>query len=157
MVKILGSLVAALAVAQMAFAQFSQDNPTYFPNSCKTPGQVALIFTDGPSVYTGQMIANLNGATAVKNINLFPVTRFLNDVTASAPLKNAATAGAFIGMRWTTTVNLTTLTEAQIATQLQTDCAAIGTVTGKNPKYIYLSRGDVSQQTWQYVKNQGYT
>ncbi|KXS11100.1 carbohydrate esterase family 4 protein [Gonapodya prolifera JEL478] len=157
MTRLLVTLLAAVLTATTVLAQFSYDNPTYFPSACKKQGQIAVIYAEGPSKYTSLIYQNLVAAgLPAANMSFFPVTTYLKDVTSNVPLSQVGKAGAFIGMRWTTQQKLNSLSAAQIATQLESDCTQIMTYTGKAPKYIFLPRDQVDETSYNAVKAQGY-
>ncbi|KAJ3308747.1 hypothetical protein HDU93_005660, partial [Gonapodya sp. JEL0774] len=137
MTRLLLIAATVLLAAGSAFGQgaFSYDNPTYFPNACKTAGQIAVIYSDGPSKFTSLIYNNLvNASVPAKSLNFFAVTTYLKDVTSNVPLTQVANGGSFIGMRWTTTKTLNKLSATEIAAQLESDCNALIPYTKKAPK-----------------------
>ncbi|KXS12523.1 hypothetical protein M427DRAFT_46282 [Gonapodya prolifera JEL478] len=129
-------------------AVVSSFDPQSYPQFCQTQGQIAVVFTEGPSKWTADVVTSLKTLKGV-NASFFPVTTYLNDVANNVPLQLAAKAGYFIGQRWTTSVDPRSLSDDQIVSELLTECQRIQTYTSKVPKYIWMNYG-------QAVRRLGY-
>ncbi|CAG8712276.1 7062_t:CDS:2, partial [Rhizophagus irregularis] len=119
--------VATLAVLGGVSAQ--DEGPNYV-FKCKTPGEVALTFDDGPSPFTPKLLEHLAAAK-------IPATFFvLGTAVKEFPdaLKAAYNAGHQIALHSNTHADMNTLAPAKILDEYTINLNAVKTTIGITPK-----------------------
>jgi peptidoglycan/xylan/chitin deacetylase (PgdA/CDA1 family) len=101
---------------------------------CNKPKKVALTFDDGVSAFTDTLLNTLsnNGVKAT----FFVIGQNLVGVGQKATLQKMYAAGHNIGSHTYTHPDLTTLTTAQVNSELQQTDALIKSIIGVSPKYF---------------------
>lgn len=119
--------VATLAVLGGVSAQ--DEGPNYV-FKCKTPGEVALTFDDGPSPFTPKLLEYLKAADVV-------ATFFVLGTAAKAypdAIKATYNAGHQIALHSNTHADMNTLTPAKILDEYTQNLNAVKTTCGVSPK-----------------------
>lgn len=120
--------------------------------SCGTTGMISVTYDDGPSAYINTLLTNL------KSQNVLTTFFFIgsNIVGNEAPVKLAYTNGHDIASHTWTHPDLTTLTDAQIQSELKQTSDKIFAVIGRRPKLFRPPYGSIDARVFNIVKQMGY-
>ena len=116
---------------------------------CQNPGQIALTFDDGPSIFTGKLLDELkrNNVTA----SFFLVGNRISNY--SDTVRQAYLDGHIIGDHSYSHANLSTLKTKAFNYEVTTTSTLIYNITGKYPKFFRFPYYDYTQITLNNVMN----
>ncbi|GAA5817664.1 hypothetical protein MFLAVUS_011215 [Mucor flavus] len=105
--------------------------------SCKTQGQIALTYSEGPSDVTAKIVRQLTKADA--RANFFVNATWLYTQQYAMVVQNIYNAGHFIGMTYrVTNDDPDSMTDDQIRQDIISNAHTIETLINVSPKYVRL-------------------
>ncbi|KAJ3122657.1 Carbohydrate esterase 4 protein [Nowakowskiella sp. JEL0407] len=124
---------------------------------CRLPGQFAFTFDDGPKLYEHQLLTKLAGY-GVKVTFFFNSNNWVNITTEPyrSWVKSAFDAGHQIASHTATHPYLTSLTSAQILTELKQVEDAFFSIFGKKPAVMRPPFGDFNDAVMKTIESAGY-
>jgi len=122
--------VLALPIASQAIIQ----NPVI--NLCQSPGQFAMTFDQGPSIYTGTLLDALD-SRSVKG-TFHPVVTYLGEAVVVANLQRAASSGHAIGLSIEPSIDLSSMSDDDIMSTIDSRAQQISSITGSTPVFLRL-------------------
>ncbi|RIA90258.1 Carbohydrate Esterase Family 4 protein [Glomus cerebriforme] len=120
--------LAALAVVGGAYAQ---DDGPGFITKCKTPGQVALTFDDGPSEFTPKLLGYLAAAKVPATFFVLGVS--INQDGGKEALKAAFDAGHQIALHSNTHADMNKLSPEGVKSEYTINLKAVQDTIGVSP------------------------
>jgi peptidoglycan/xylan/chitin deacetylase (PgdA/CDA1 family) len=123
-------------------------------DKCQQDKQIALTFDDGPSDYTATLLNYL----ASKNVKatFFVMGSKMGTKTAKAVVKQASKAGHSIGVHTRSHPYLTTLSDANVRSEIQSTVDVIKATTGIAPTYFRPPYLDYDRRVHNIVTSMGY-
>ncbi|ORX88469.1 glycoside hydrolase/deacetylase [Basidiobolus meristosporus CBS 931.73] len=132
----------------------AQDQGEGFIFQCDKPGVFALTFDDGPSEYTGTLLATLKEKQI--KATFFSVGTQAAKAGISKYLKQAYDEGHQIASHTNTHADLNKLTASQIKSEMELTEKAIQAATGLVPAVMRPPYGNCNQQCRDVMKEMGY-
>ncbi|KAJ3127142.1 Carbohydrate esterase 4 protein [Nowakowskiella sp. JEL0407] len=125
--------------------------------SCRQPGQFAFTFDDGPKLYEPQLLTKL-ASYGVKVTFFFNSNNWVNITTEPyrSWVKSAYDAGHQIASHTATHPYLTSLTSAQILSELKQVEDSFFSIFGKKPAVMRPPYGDYNNAVMQTIESAGY-
>ncbi|KAF9975496.1 Carbohydrate esterase 4 protein [Actinomortierella ambigua] len=123
--------------------------------SCTLPGQVALTYDDGPSVYTQELIDYLNSKNAL-------ATFFVNGNNNgriedhAAAVRSAYQSGHQIASHTYSHQDLNTLSDDEIGLEMSQLDTQIKNIIGWRPLFVRPPYGNANQHVVDYLTERGY-
>lgn len=105
-------------------------------NLCQSPGQFAMTFDQGPSIYTGTLLDALDSRSAKGTFH--PVVTYLGEAVVVANLKRAASSGHTIGLSLEASIDLSSMSDDDIMATIDSRAQQLGSITGFNPVFLRL-------------------
>ncbi|KAK9763053.1 hypothetical protein K7432_010631 [Basidiobolus ranarum] len=133
----------------------AQDSGEGFVFKCDNPGVFALTFDDGPSEYTGTLLATLK-ENSIK-ATFFSVGTQAADASIAKYLKQAYDEGHQIASHTNTHADLNKLSVDQIKKEMQITEEAIKKAAGVVPAMMRPPYGNCNAQCRGVMKEMGYT
>lgn len=131
------SAMAANKTSQELTAPTGPRPPMPQVTGCKTQGQIALTYSEGPSDVTAKIVRQLTKADA--KANFFVNATWLYTQQYAMVVQNIYNAGHFIGMTYRVPNDDTTsLTDDQLRQDILNDAHIIETLIQVSPKYVRL-------------------
>lgn len=157
--KIIAALIASLALSSGVTAS-PLGKRTWFPDSgvpgilqsCVNPNHLALTWDDGPSSFTTTLLASLKSqGVPASFFVLGPQVELYPSV-----VKAAFDAGHEILSHGWSHSDQTTLTDAQIISELNRTEAVIVKVIGKSPALFRMPYGEIDSRSASAIRSRGY-
>ncbi|KAK9710125.1 hypothetical protein K7432_008620 [Basidiobolus ranarum] len=145
---------SCLVIASVNYVA-AQDSGEGFVFKCDQPGSFALTFDDGPSPYTGTLLATLK-SYGIK-ATFFSVGTQAADASISKYLKQAYAEGHQIASHTNTHADLNKLTADQVRNEMKLTENAIRSATGVVPAMMRPPYGNCNEQCRGIMKEMGYT
>ncbi|KAI8079579.1 uncharacterized protein B0P05DRAFT_571502 [Gilbertella persicaria] len=120
---------------------------------CKTEGQLAITYSEGPSDTTARIARQLNNASTPANF--FVNIKWLQEERYATVLQNLYKAGHFIGMTYSLpTNNPSSMTDKEIQQDIIHNADMIHSILGVAPKYVRLHFSAHSDIRTEYILKQ---
>nr|CAG8609791.1 326_t:CDS:2 [Entrophospora candida] len=145
-----------LVLSSMVMLSSAQDSGDGFVFKCKTPGQVALTFDDGPSAAnTPKLLKTLD----TKNIKatFFVLTVNINEGNNKNILKQTFEKGHQIALHSSTHADMNKLSPAKVKEEYVKNLEAVKATIGKTPNYARPPFGNCNAACAKVMKELGLT
>ncbi|EPZ30799.1 glycoside hydrolase/deacetylase [Rozella allomycis CSF55] len=120
---------------------------------CKSAGQGALTFDEGPTPYTLAVLDALKKENIKATFHV--ITEFLQDKRIMASLRRAVDDGHLIGLRLRPNINPLKVSEKELIRSINNDRKILENIVGYRPKFIRLPYKHFNNKTLEIIESLG--